>query len=383
MGNKQIIGLVITGLLVLPLASANGNVGGTPTTGTTSTIGTTDTSQDEATSIKKEIEALKVKSNQTSDEYEKNIITNKIEELTKKLESLNRATSPLPEISTDLSPQIKAQNITATITDNFTTLVINVPDAKGWTWSVIWDGGVHKYDITSFPYKTSTGWAANKEIQLYATNSLGHWGYSALFTPTLGNDGKTPSSGTSEDEATSIKKEIEALRAKYNQTKDAKEKDSITKKIAELTKKLESLNIAQRINDIDAEEASIVKEIEALRAMYDQTTDTIEKDSINSQITESKKKLEILQGEEEVKGRIVSLINAINKEEQSVISINASIKKLQAEYNATKTAKGKKAINANIAKLKKQKDNVTKKITELTIELKQAKTKIVLDGQSE
>ena len=143
------------------------------------------------------------------------------------------------------------------------------------------------------------------------------------------------------------------------------------------------MNATQRINDIDAEEASIIKEIEALKAKYDQTNDTNEKDSINSKIAELNKKLEILEVEDEVRGQIVSLINSIDKEEQSVISINSSIKKLQAEYKATKTSKGKKAINANIAKLKKQKDFIAKKITELTIELKQAKTKIILNEQSD
>ena len=319
--NKCITRLVITALLALPLAPAYGDVGETPTTGTT---------QDDSASILKEIQALKTKYDQTKDAKEKDSITNKIDELTKKLESLNRATPLLPEISTDLSPQIKAQNITATISNKFTILTVNVPDAKSWTWSVIWDGMVQRNVITSFPYKTSTKWTANKEIQLYATNSLGHWGYSALFTPSQGTDEKTPPTGTTQDEATSIKKEIEALKAKYDQTKDAKEKDSITNKIDELTKKLE-----------------------------------------------------ILEGEDEVKGQIVSLINSIDKEEQSVISINASIKKQQAEYKATKTTKGKKAINANIIKLKKQKDIITKKITELTIMLKQAKTKIILNEQSD
>jgi len=150
------------------------------------------------------------------------------------------------------------------------------------------------------------------------------------------------------------------------------------------------------ISKLKKEIEALQKEIEALKAKYNQTKDAKEKDSINSKITELKKKLEILQGEDEVKGgvesendddfatrQIVSLINSIDKEEQSVISINASIKKLQAEYKATKTTKGKKAINANIAKLRKQKDIITKKITELTIELKQAKTKIILNEQSD
>jgi hypothetical protein len=46
------------------------------------------------------------------------------------------APTPAPE-PTDLSPTIQAQNITATLTSDFATLTVNVPDAKGWTWSVI------------------------------------------------------------------------------------------------------------------------------------------------------------------------------------------------------------------------------------------------------
>ena len=34
----------------------------------------------------------------------------------------------------NLSDQIQAQSITATIADNFATLSVSVPDAKGWTW---------------------------------------------------------------------------------------------------------------------------------------------------------------------------------------------------------------------------------------------------------
>jgi hypothetical protein len=85
----------------------------------------------------------------------------------------------------DLSPTIQAQNITATLTSDFSTLTVNVPDAKGWTWSVIWDNAARRTGITSFPFQASVGWSGNKTIQLYATNSAGNWGYSTQFNPTV------------------------------------------------------------------------------------------------------------------------------------------------------------------------------------------------------
>jgi len=94
------------------------------------------------------------------------------------------APTPAPE-PTDLSPTIQAQNITATLTSDFATLTVNVPDAKGWTWSVIWDNAARRTGITSFPFQANVGWSGNKTIQLYATNSAGNWGYSTQFNPTV------------------------------------------------------------------------------------------------------------------------------------------------------------------------------------------------------
>jgi len=94
------------------------------------------------------------------------------------------APTPAPE-PTDLSPTIQAQNITATLTSDFATLTVNVPDAKGWTWSVIWDNATRRTGITSFPFEANVGWSGNKTIQLYATNSAGNWGYSTQFNPTV------------------------------------------------------------------------------------------------------------------------------------------------------------------------------------------------------
>ena len=74
-----------------------------------------------------------------------------------------------------------------------------------------------------------------------------------------------------------IKDEIDGLQAKYNQTKNAKEKESINNKIAELEKKLEGL---------------IKKEIEGLKAKYNQTKDAKEKDSIAKRIDELTRQLQ-------------------------------------------------------------------------------------------
>jgi hypothetical protein len=82
----------------------------------------------------------------------------------------------------NLSDEIQAQIITATLSG--TTLTINVPDAKGWRWSLIWDGTVQRTNITSFPYIT-TGFSVNKNIQLGAVDNLDNYGYSRLFLPTL------------------------------------------------------------------------------------------------------------------------------------------------------------------------------------------------------
>ena len=89
----------------------------------------------------------------------------------------------------NLSDEIQTQNITATLSG--TTLTVNVPDARGWTWGLIWDGGVQRANITSFPY-TVTGFSTNKNIQLTATDNLQNYGYSRVFLPTLTS---TPSLG--------------------------------------------------------------------------------------------------------------------------------------------------------------------------------------------
>ncbi len=81
----------------------------------------------------------------------------------------------------NLSDEIQAQSITATLSG--TTLTVNVPDAKGWTWGLIWSGGVQVSNITSFPYVVNN-FTPNKEIQLTARDSLENFGYSKLFTPT-------------------------------------------------------------------------------------------------------------------------------------------------------------------------------------------------------
>ena len=106
-----------------------------------------------------------------------------------------------------------------------------------------------------------------------------------------------------------IKKEIEGLKAKYNQTKDAKEKDSITKRIDELTRKLESSSRAptqskpkteqapttgSKQSDNNTEVNAIKNEIESLKAKYDQTKDAREKDSITKRIDELTRKLQSL-----------------------------------------------------------------------------------------
>ena len=81
----------------------------------------------------------------------------------------------------NLSDEIQTQNITASLSG--TTLTINVPDARGWNWSVIWDGTVQRTNITSFPY-VLTGFSTNKNIQLGATDNLQNYGYSRVFLPT-------------------------------------------------------------------------------------------------------------------------------------------------------------------------------------------------------
>ena len=82
----------------------------------------------------------------------------------------------------NLSDEIQTQNITATL--NGTTLTVNVPDARGWNWSLIWDGAVQRTNISSFPY-TFTGFSSNKNIQLGAVDNLQNYGYSRVFLPTL------------------------------------------------------------------------------------------------------------------------------------------------------------------------------------------------------
>ena len=80
----------------------------------------------------------------------------------------------------NLSPEIQAQNITATLSG--TTLTVNVPDNKGWKWSLIWSGGVQRTNIFSFPV-TVDNFTPNREIQLGATDSLDNFGYSTMITP--------------------------------------------------------------------------------------------------------------------------------------------------------------------------------------------------------
>jgi secreted trypsin-like serine protease len=80
----------------------------------------------------------------------------------------------------DLSAEIQTQNITATLSG--TTLTVNVPDAKGWTWTLIWDGYVQRTGITSFPYVVN-GFSTNKNIQLAASDNLQNYGYSRVFLP--------------------------------------------------------------------------------------------------------------------------------------------------------------------------------------------------------
>ena len=82
----------------------------------------------------------------------------------------------------NLSNEIQAQNITATLSG--TTLTVNVPDNKGWRWGVIWSGAVQRTDIRTFPY-TITNFTPNREIQLYADDSLMNYGYSRVFLPTV------------------------------------------------------------------------------------------------------------------------------------------------------------------------------------------------------
>jgi hypothetical protein len=81
----------------------------------------------------------------------------------------------------NLSDEIQAQNITASLSG--TTLTVNVPDAKGWTWGLIWSGGVQVSSITSFPYVVNN-FTPNKEIQLTARDNLENFGYSRMITPT-------------------------------------------------------------------------------------------------------------------------------------------------------------------------------------------------------
>jgi secreted trypsin-like serine protease len=82
----------------------------------------------------------------------------------------------------DLSPFIQAQNITATLSGS--NLTVNVPNPRGWSWSVIWDGTVQRTNITSFPI-TITGFTTNKNIQLAAIDSSSNYGYSRVFLPTV------------------------------------------------------------------------------------------------------------------------------------------------------------------------------------------------------
>jgi hypothetical protein len=82
----------------------------------------------------------------------------------------------------DLSPLIQSQNITATLSGS--NLTINVPNPRGWSWSVIWDGTVQRTNITSFPI-TITGFTTNKNIQLAAIDSSSNYGYSRVFLPTV------------------------------------------------------------------------------------------------------------------------------------------------------------------------------------------------------
>jgi hypothetical protein len=82
----------------------------------------------------------------------------------------------------DLSPLIQAQDITATLSGS--TLTVNVPNPRGWSWSVIWDGTVQRTGITSFPL-TITGFATNKNIQLAAIDSTSNYGYSRVFLPSV------------------------------------------------------------------------------------------------------------------------------------------------------------------------------------------------------
>ena len=80
----------------------------------------------------------------------------------------------------NLSDEIQAQNITVTLSG--TTLTVNVPDNRGWNWSLIWNGGVQRTNISTFPY-TVTNFSPNREIQLGATDSLQNYGYSRMITP--------------------------------------------------------------------------------------------------------------------------------------------------------------------------------------------------------
>ncbi len=82
----------------------------------------------------------------------------------------------------NLSDEIQTQNITATLSG--TTLTVNVPDAKGWRWGVIWSGAVQRTDIRTFPY-TVSNFTPNREIQLYADDSLMNYGYSRMIMPTV------------------------------------------------------------------------------------------------------------------------------------------------------------------------------------------------------
>jgi hypothetical protein len=82
----------------------------------------------------------------------------------------------------NLSTEIQTQNITATLSGS--ALTVNVPDAKDWTWTLIWDGYVQKTGITSFPYIVN-GFSTNKNIQLAALDNLQNYGYSRVFLPTV------------------------------------------------------------------------------------------------------------------------------------------------------------------------------------------------------
>jgi Trypsin len=82
----------------------------------------------------------------------------------------------------DLSPLIQGQNITATLSGS--DLTINVPNPRGWSWSVIWDGTVQRTGLTSFPI-TITGFTTNKNIQLAAIDATSNYGYSQVFLPTV------------------------------------------------------------------------------------------------------------------------------------------------------------------------------------------------------